>query len=413
MSFFSRIFPQNNSADEEVYQPLDDKRMARLRWALDFELGMMGDGPNSDPHPRPLIMGRQPRNRDGSWPSQNSWIGGLPRLGDADWPKDEAGSPLPFVAQISMSDLASYCPESPLPEDGWLAFFLGDSGMPPELRVYHDEERHSAIREAQLKLIHLMMEPRQSIFSVGDMRRSGACKFDTNYWQGPVLLSQMFAQALQSLQSSLTQQEEWLKSAREELAELQKSEYRDNERIAEVEHGIIETETDLPWQQSNCEAFEAFCASFADIVKDQKPWDMMGAKDFEAVLDRLGEAHGRFDQLLLPGTPCNLDEMQDMVLRKLLTGTIDDFDRMPSDVLERVNADFRLTLGQQHHVFGLGYGHPKGFEEGEDNLMLFQMAPDDMLETDLHGVDAWQFWISRDDASEGKWDDVKLVVRAN
>lgn len=448
MSLLNRIFPQNVSAEEEEYQPLDAKRMARLRWALEFELALRGEGPNNDPHPRPIIMVRHPRKADGNWPSQASWLGGLPRLGDADWPCDEDGAPLPFVAQISLSDLASHCPESPLPETGSFALFLGDGGvvhvdagdhdptphpdgedardqipywpldmllleMPPELRIYHDADRHNVIREAQFKLLNLLMQPRQGPFNIGNLRRSGACSFDTNYWQGPILLNAMFRRALDNLVNGIADQEAWLESARAELAELHDAQYRDDTRIAEVENSIVDTENDIPWQRSNVETFTAFCDTFAELVEGKDPWSEMQPEDYEPVLNRLGEAHGRFDNVLLPATPCNLEEMQDLCLRRMMSGDKDTFGLIPQDLLDLLNADFRLAPGMQHQMFGLGYGQPEGLAAGEDNLLLFQMVPDDLLETDLHGVDAWQFWISREDAAEGAWEKAKLSVRAS
>ncbi len=447
MNLLGRIFPQRNSAEEEEYQPLDQKRLARLRWALHDELERMGQGPNTDPHPRPLVLVRQARNADGSWPSQSSWIGGLPRLGRCKWPKAEDGSPLPFVAQMSLADIAAICPESPLPETGSLAFFLGDGGvchveaanpketrhprgknapdqipywplepmvleMPPELRIYHDADRHQKIREAQGKLLSLIMPQRKGTFSVGNLRRSGACSFDRNFWQGPILLSAMFGRTLASLNHAVDEQKHWLEHARVELSELEAAQYRDDTRIAELEHGIADVENDLPYQQSAIDSFKAFCDSFAELSDGKDPWKQMGKDDYEPVLEKLSEAHGRFDHMLLPGTPCNLEEMQDMVIRSLMSGDAKAFRHMPEDVLAIINAECRLTLGTQHQMFGLGHGQPDGFEDGEDNLLLFQLAPDDMLETDLHGVDAWQFWIARDDAAEGNWDKVKLRVRA-
>ena len=104
--------------------------------------------------------------------------------------------------------------------------------------------------------------------------------------------------------------------------------------------------------------------------------------------------------------------MQDMCLRRMMTGADKAFALMPEEVLEAINTRMQLTPGIQHQIFGLGYSQPHGFAGQEDNLMLFQMGPDDLLETDMHGVDAWQFWISREDAAEGNWDKVKLVTRA-
>ena len=57
-----------------------------------------------------------------------SWMGGLPRLGDLDWPH-RGGWALHFLAQIDMGDLARLAPLTGLPTSGRLA--------PPRRRAPH------------------------------------------------------------------------------------------------------------------------------------------------------------------------------------------------------------------------------------------------------------------------------------
>lgn len=79
--------------------------------------------------PRPLVLARKPREPDRDWSGERSHLGGLPRLGEADWPRGKDGRPLPFVAQIDLAEVAAACPESPLPHEGSLAFFVNSGAV--------------------------------------------------------------------------------------------------------------------------------------------------------------------------------------------------------------------------------------------------------------------------------------------
>lgn len=64
-----------------------------------------------------------------------SKVGGAPDLpADMPWPTADDGAPLPFIAQIRLSDIAAFDPEGDLPHEGLLSFFYavnepGEGGM--------------------------------------------------------------------------------------------------------------------------------------------------------------------------------------------------------------------------------------------------------------------------------------------
>ncbi|MEJ2410530.1 MAG: DUF1963 domain-containing protein, partial [Novosphingobium sp.] len=113
-----------------------EDRIASLRRRTAGETGWVPPAPGKDPEeeeralpPRPVILIRKPRERGRDWFNDASWLGGLPRLGEVEWPRDARGTPLPFAAQIDLAELAAACPESPLPRTGALAFFLGTGAV--------------------------------------------------------------------------------------------------------------------------------------------------------------------------------------------------------------------------------------------------------------------------------------------
>ncbi|QGM98584.1 DUF1963 domain-containing protein [Methylocystis parvus] len=74
--------------------------------------------------PPTLILSRRPRHAGAEWRNATSWFGGAPRLGGIEWPRNGAGQPMHFLAQIDLAEIAAKAGETPLPKEGSLAFFV-------------------------------------------------------------------------------------------------------------------------------------------------------------------------------------------------------------------------------------------------------------------------------------------------
>lgn len=79
--------------------------------------------------PPMILISRRPREIGGDWKNARSWLGGAPRLGELSWPRNDKGAPLHFAAQIDLAEVAEKAPDTPLPKEGSLAFFIGDARM--------------------------------------------------------------------------------------------------------------------------------------------------------------------------------------------------------------------------------------------------------------------------------------------
>lgn len=83
-----------------------------------------GEDANKVPMMRPLVLVRKPREGQADWNKASSWLGGLPKLGGASWPRNPAtGVPLHFLAQVDLGHVSSMRRKSGLPRHGSLAFF--------------------------------------------------------------------------------------------------------------------------------------------------------------------------------------------------------------------------------------------------------------------------------------------------
>ncbi len=97
---------------------------------------------------RPAVfLVRLPLAESANWPRARSWMGGLPRLGERDWPH-RRGMALHFLAQIDLGDLARLAPISGLPTSGSLAFFADLTGW-QQSHVLHVPGDQMALPESR------------------------------------------------------------------------------------------------------------------------------------------------------------------------------------------------------------------------------------------------------------------------
>lgn len=85
----------------------------------------------------------------------NSRIGGDPDLpADMEWPLDQDGMPMTFLAQLRLSEIAVHDESSLLPKDGLLVFFVGIDEP-----AYHIEHRILYLAEDQLQAANHRQSP--------------------------------------------------------------------------------------------------------------------------------------------------------------------------------------------------------------------------------------------------------------
>lgn len=72
-----------------------------------------------------VLVKQSGRTADAEWPSVRSWYGGHPRFSQSiDWPTSDDGTPLHFIAQLNLEEIAAISPDLGVPKHGSLLFFL-------------------------------------------------------------------------------------------------------------------------------------------------------------------------------------------------------------------------------------------------------------------------------------------------
>lgn len=431
-------------------QPLPEDRIANLRRRALGEESEDTDAPAA-PLPPPVMLVRKARDRDRDWFSDGSWLGGLPRLGEAEWPRDASGTPLPFAAQIDIAALGTICPESPLPRAGSLAFFLGtgavvavpagahdfseppvdlppafDEGgspfpampnrlsrhffpfwpvetvvldLPEDLRDYRDGSRDEAIEAAMAELLPHLATPRSHTFTANG---------DTLWWHGIVHLADRLHGAFDGAARLVALSRERMRRAEEMLELIGGEGDADDPTVAAIHE-------ELDREQEVLDAIEAQRSSLPDVITaldqftaDRDPWQALTVEECVLVEDLLTELHTSYGEVLGDHTPQTARELATLSVRTMITGAPDALAALPEDELARINRDYRLPLAHQHQMFGLG-----GLQSARDiprgDILLLQLGYDDMMEWRWDGTGLFQFWISPEDAAAGNWDAVQLT----
>lgn len=452
---------QADAAPGPVWTPeplSSEDRIASLRRRTAGETSRTLPAAAADtPPPRPVVLVRKPRDRTRDWFDDKSWLGGLPKLGQAAWPRDASGTPLPFAAQIDLAELAAACPESPLPRTGSLAFFLGtgtvlhlpageqafsevpddlpaafDEGgypfpaqptrlsrpffpfwpvepvvldLPAELRDPRDPALGKAIGDAMASLLAQHAAPRSAAFSAED----GGPAAPPLWWHGVNHLADQLHSALDGAARLVSLRRDSLQQAETALAALEAGGDADGIRIAAAREELARRRAALAAIEAQRDGLPDMIAAIDLFVTDRDTWQRLDNEEHAVIEDFLAELHASYGDVTRHHAPHSTGELATLSLRTMMTDTSEALDAMPEDQLVRINREYRLPVMDQHQMFGLAGGKSASREEHRDDILLLQLAYDDMMEWRWSDVGLFQFWISRADAAAGKWDAAQLT----
>lgn len=396
-------------ADAEA-QAAAERRMAALRERTSAE-------PETFADPGPVMVLRRPRGDDGlGWKGARSWLGGLPRLGGMGWPMGrETGLPLPFAAQIDLADLATVRPGSGLPDIGSLAFFLGE-GAVIYVPAAPDGGRHPRFPQAPSGLAV----------------RDGAEPFPTNPSTGasdtwpwwpvdlvaldlpPHLADHRNVKALEAIDTALRQAEHdharhrespldaeslcrelgvdsvplWWHSVRHFAAALRRARH----------HAPGETEM----LGTAIAALDWFAEGRAEEDLLSPPERADFETMFAEILEHCGEDVAGF-------VPERVTDLATATLRAMASGPDALHAALPPALAELIDRDHRQPLGTAHRMFGLATCAGHTFLQHRDDVLLLQLASDDLMEWHFGEGGVFQFWISPRDLAEGWLDRAELT----
>lgn len=400
--------------------------------------------------PRPVVLVRKPRERTRDWFGDASWLGGLPRLGDAEWPRDVGGTPLPFAAQIDLAEIAAACPESPLPRQGALAFFLGtgavvavadtthdfsepptdlppafDEGgypfppaasrlsrhffpfwpvepvvldLPADLLDHRDGYQDEAIEQAMADSLARYAAPRAFALTADD---------GTLWWHSVAHLAERLHAALENASRLVVLREDGVRHAEETLHNLGGD--PDDPALDAAREDLARRQASLASIEAQRDALPDVIAALDQFAANRNPWEPLTAEERSLVEDLLAELQGSYRDVVRYHAPHGLDELASLSIRAMITGAPDAFAALPDDQLERINRGFRLPSLHQHQMFGLGGCQQTARDDHRGDILLLQLGYDDMMEWRWGDMGLFQFWINPEDAAAGNWSAAQLT----
>lgn len=452
-----------------------------------------------------LIVSRRALDAEGwdagGWDAAPSWLGGLPRLGDAPWPRGRDGRPMVFLAQMDLGEVAADGPA--LPGRGALAFFIDTEGggavvhvrkpaatrLPPDAPVVQvpggdifptADDPAAQVPGARrvfprwpvefVPLADARLEGTEAALAevsetIGDMPApSGARAVRIREFH--LSASAMFGDAnvrphwwhdaqayLATLETAAANIDRTLERARRRIedrrrlgiprlqarhaaereadvaaladatdpvaVEAAQRELDDGERRREAAEAharafLTRDEQRLPELEKLARRLPRAVDAIATWVGDRDPWARMGDGDAQRLQETFRDTNTTFEPLVSPWVPNRLD---DLTVRTVLAMATDPLGReaMPDHVRALIDAGYRLVAGGWHQMFGVGRSIQDEAEvrRAAGEVLLLQLAYDDMMGWEFGDVGAYRFWIDPADLARGRYERAEVTFEAH
>jgi hypothetical protein len=382
---------------------------------------------------RPIVLVRKPRLRSRDWFGDPSWLGGLPRLGNAPWPRDRDGTALPFAAQIDLAEIAGACPEAPLPPAGSLAFFLGTGAVVPVPAGNHDftsppeDFEHgffpfwpvdpSAVdlpddgraagpagnEEAVAQAISAWLARR---YPLREGPLAAAEPVDRIWWHGAIQLADCYRLALHAASRLADSRMARTSDAREDL-ELLGADPAATALLLETAQRAFDREgARLKEHRTQQDALAEVSDAMDRFTEDRDPWVPLTSEEFAVLRDVLAHVERDCADLVRAYAPKDLPELATLTLRAMISGPPEALAHISDAELTRINAGYRLAGRRQHGLFCPGGRAAQ--EDRHGDVLLLQLAHDDMMEWNWSETGLYQFRIKPADLERHRWDRASL-----
>lgn len=414
----------------------------------------------------PVAIVRKRREKDRDWSGDRSHLGGLPRLGSAEWPRDANGVPMPFIAQLDLAEIAQANPDTPLPKSGSLAFFIGDGavihvpegdhpetpapeGLPhavcetsyplpekpspvthplfpfwpvealrlrmpddlPEMR--EEEDNLEVIEAAQNRALDAMIPPREYSYSPYTLRKEGIEGADTLWWYGADLILRQLRTSLEYLPDSIATREKWIAQAQDYQARMAAEE---EDKSAEIARSKAEEErhrAEIPKIEEEARGLAEVIHHFENFVQGRKPWEVMGADEVQILEEVMRKVRDDYEALCRYNVSSGIDDIRSACLRRMITGDRDAVAAIPDTVLDYINTHYRRPTESLNLMFGLGGCKQTARYEHMCDHLLLQIPYDDMPEMRFGDMGLFQWWISPEALAAGDFSKVEMTFECS
>lgn len=416
----------------------------------------------------PVVLARKPREPGRDWFGDASWLGGLPRLGGSAWPVGKDGVPLPFVAQLDLAELAAVNPDTPLPREGSLAFFIGKGAvvhvpagdhppspppvglppaydeddyplpqrwsrlsrqtfpfwpveplrlkMPPDLPDPADDtDVVEEIYETQDAALQALVKPRKYGFSVESAAMAGVSSAGKLWWYAAHHVLDQLREAFDSVPGRIARQQESIAKStayQAQLLEEPPGPERDK-KIADAQRHEQLSRGRIPQLEAEGAELVDFIAHFEQFTANRPEWEEMSPDEVAILKDAIRQAREDFPELCQFGLTWHPRDLGNLCVRRMITGDAAAFAALPEDMRCFVNENYRLTSNSQMQVFGLGGCKQSALYDHLCDHLLLQLAYEDLTEMRFGDMGLYQYWIAPEDLAAQRFDKVQLTFECS
>ncbi|MEO9821124.1 MAG: DUF1963 domain-containing protein [Paracoccaceae bacterium] len=409
------------------------KRTVAPSESYDFEFPK-ADPDNPPMRERAVFMYKQPRSDGDVTKGGTSWMGGLPALGDVQWPHDAAGQAMHHVMQIDLSDAGPFLNVQGLPIQGSIAVFvaLGEDSKKFETKVrYVKEPQGETARPETLNPIGNHSFGGPSIHTTDPDSRRTLPRWTVDLVQlaldNDVALNdgKTLNQELSAIRPLGTGKNVSTYNFVDDLPNGQDPSYWHSAQIFAdslvnaARRGAILTAADRAqilgdtndWDEL-IQNMETLAADMAIWASAHSPWDVMSPADLAAFKEQFtpfedGRQKSAMARIYhsIPGSFGFLTKLADATLKEMVRGPDEVFRLLPEAIQQATDKD-HLTPRLPHQMFG----PPNWIQDGpafhEADHLLLQIVDDSVIGLELSGGHI-QVWISPDDLAAQNWDGIK------
>ena len=420
----------------------------------------------------PIALIRKQRCPGDDWFLQSTWLGGLPTLGNAAWPRGRNGQPLHHIARIDLKDIKSMLPDLLLPDAGSLSFFFSEvdnrsegaalfsppgenakTSSPEDLLPAFEEGGHTfpgvqnslsrycfpywpleaigldlpstipnpsldyqtnqLIRDAQLAAIHAQYPERRTDFGVEMARQASIEQVDTLWWHGAIWMRENLAMGQAGLGAKLRSTRSTLERYHQFAARLEKTKSSYARDTARYAAELSQQQAYLTRLERAESLIDSFTRAFDYFVEGRDPWEKM-IKEEIIGLDEFRETIWKDLNLVYQGVaPHSLDSIRNVSIERLMTESELLFAKLPESLVKFINTNYRTPTHNFHHMFGLGADVQEAPYRHYGDHLLLQIAFDSLAQMRFGDVGVVQFWISPDDLSARRWNKVTTTFEGH
>ena len=158
---------------------------------------------------------------------------------------------------------------------------------------------------------------------------------------------------------------------------------------------------------ANGVSFDILVEETRSWVEGHDPWEVMDPASAQRLQDLVERVRKEPRERTHHRTRSFLKDLQDAALRQMIVAEPAVWERLPAVVRAHVDQQCLLASGAWHQMFGFGADiQGNAVWEHARDLLLLQLAYDDLLDWRFGDMGVYQFWVAPEAARAGDFSNI-------